>query len=298
MKPFRCMKPAAITEADLDKLKYPVIVQPKYDGIRCVILNGKVLSGQLKPIPNKFIRQKLKEDWGFFHECPYLLDGELMLNVQGATFQDICSAVMSEDGEPDFSYEIFDAAISEAALKWNYTSRVYDWQNTIGEQLLAKDKTDVKLFESMTIDQGYEGIILRSPHAPYKFGRSTIKEGYLLKLKRFQDAEAEIIDCYPLETNLNEQETDERGLAKRSSAKSGKLETNMLGGFTVRGLNGEFKGVTFNIGSGFTENNRRTYLHTHYKGRIIKYKYQSTGSKDKPRCPIFLGFRELIDTEI
>ena len=26
--------------------------------------------------------------------------------------------------------------------------------------------------------------------------------------------------------------------------------------------------------------------------RIIKFKWQEAGTKDKPRCPIFLGFRD------
>jgi DNA ligase-1 len=29
-----------------------------------------------------------------------------------------------------------------------------------------------------------------------------------------------------------------------------------------------------------------------YIGKIIKYKYQAIGSKDAPRIPIFLGFRD------
>jgi len=36
--------------------------------------------------------------------------------------------------------------------------------------------------------------MLRHPQSPYKQGRSTPKEAYLLKVKRFSDGEAVIVD--------------------------------------------------------------------------------------------------------
>jgi len=48
-----------------------------------------------------------------------------------------------------------------------------------------KDLEEFKACEEKFLKEGYEGIMARSPHAPYKVGRSTLKEQGLLKIKRF-----------------------------------------------------------------------------------------------------------------
>jgi hypothetical protein len=106
---FRPMLACAIDESDLDQLKYPVYVQPKIDGIRCICADGEALSRTLKPIPNKYIRDTLRvclHDYG-------RLDGELVLKYLKATFQEITSAVMTEKGNPEFLYLIFDKCIKK-----------------------------------------------------------------------------------------------------------------------------------------------------------------------------------------
>jgi len=45
----------------LDKLlagvRYPALVSPKLDGVRCVIIDGVAMSRTLKSIPNKFVQE-------------------------------------------------------------------------------------------------------------------------------------------------------------------------------------------------------------------------------------------------
>ena len=53
------------------------------------------------------------------------------------------------------------------------------------------------------LDDGYEGLMLRAPDGPYKFGRSTVKENTLLKVKNFLDDEAEVIGFKEQTTNTN-----------------------------------------------------------------------------------------------
>lgn len=298
---FRPMKPYKISEADLDKLSYPVVAQPKYDGIRCVIYRNRALSYSLKPIRNHHIRTTLESEFAGIN-WP-LIDGELMLVDYNATFQQIQSAVNRYDGGPQFRYIIFDCAqtTSQTLLGASFLSRSYLFDSRVlphtenATNIICYNKQDVLLHEQTVLAWGYEGIILRGIHAPYKFGRSTLREQALLALKRFEDAEAEIVGAYPLERNYNEAEANAHGLTERSSAQSGKFTVPLLGGFIVRGINGTFKDVIFNVGSGFTNKQRKDYWHMHLRGSIIKYKYQSIGAKDKPRMPIFLGFRSTLD---
>ena len=73
------IKPMLATEADFNKLRYPVCAQPKLDGIRVIIKNGVVYSRSLKPIPNKHIQAL----FGNLHG----VDGELI--VGDVTAQDV-----------------------------------------------------------------------------------------------------------------------------------------------------------------------------------------------------------------
>ena len=50
----------AATVADRSKLRFPYLASPKLDGIRCLVLNGEVLSRSFKPIRNRFIQVQLK----------------------------------------------------------------------------------------------------------------------------------------------------------------------------------------------------------------------------------------------
>lgn len=58
MKPINPMLATAVE--NLDVLKYPVLVSPKLDGIRCLIIDGVAMSRSLKPIPNKHVQEWVK----------------------------------------------------------------------------------------------------------------------------------------------------------------------------------------------------------------------------------------------
>ena len=157
---------------------------------------------------------------------------------------------------------------------------------------LVLSLTDLSRFEARCLEDGDEGVCLRTPNSPYKYGRSTFGEHYLLKLKRRSDAEAIVIGLAEATENLNEPELDQLGLTKRSSALAGKNPKGTLGAFTVRDL---VTGVVFSIGSGrgLTAelrqqiwNDPQTYLN-----RIVKYEYMEWG-KERPRHPVWLGFRD------
>ena len=61
-------------------------------------------------------------------------------------------------------------------------------------QVLVHNEEELRAFEEKCLAEGYEGAMVRSLEGPYKCGRSTVKEGYLLKVKRFEDGEAEILE--------------------------------------------------------------------------------------------------------
>lgn len=276
-------------------LKFPVFVTPKLDGIRCLTVGDRVLSRKFLPIPNHHIRSVLKG-------IPCVLDGELML--ENSTFSEITSSVMSEDGKPDFVYYIFDHVKEDDVLNVRkpYLRRMVDLAEldldkyphklVIPEEV--KDESSLQAVEEKYISQGYEGVMIRSPYGPYKQGRSTENEGYLLKLKRFEDDEAVVIGFEELLRNKNTAEKDAFGRTKRSQAKDGLHAAGTLGALIVEHPTfGQFS-----IGTGFDSQQRKDiwkYRDT-FTGKLIKFKYQKAGMKDKPRFPVWLGFRNLRDT--
>jgi DNA ligase-1 len=139
-----------------------------------------------------------------------------------------------------------------------------------------------------------EGVILRDPAGLYKFGRSG-KTGPLLKVKRFIDFEAEVVGVYEEMHNANEAKTNELGRTERSTAKAGLVGKGTLGGLVLRALNGPAEGVEFRCGTGFDADARKV-LWKHRErltGKTAKIKSFPIGVKDKPRHPVWLGWRDM-----
>jgi DNA ligase-1 len=281
-------KPTLAVAADLAKLVYPVFASPKLDGIRCVIVDGKALTRSLKAIPNRHIYQTLS--------TPELdgLDGELIIGAPTSktVYSDSVSGVMSASGTPAFTYFVFDLhttidgfSARLAALQ----ARQQQANIVVLQQVLIRNETDLLDFEEACIIQGYEGVILRSPTSPYKFGRSTAKEGYMLKVKRFEDGECEIIGVEEEMLNGNEATTNELGRTQRSSHAAGKTGKGTMGALVVRDIK---TGVEFSIGSGFTSRQRAARWEI---GSLHKYKFFPVGMKDKPRHPVYIGARSALD---
>lgn len=288
-------KPMLATKAqeDLSKVQYPVLVSPKLDGIRCIIRGGKALSRKLKEIPNRHIQEILQA-----MQLPEGLDGELVLKEWTEPFSAVSSAVMKRSGEPDFVFAVFDIDIEDAgfaerltiatdhaALRCSNVQRVPHWEvHTEGE-----------LRELLTtyLSEGFEGVMLRSVDGPYKHGRSTVKEGYLLKVKSFADEEATVLGMIEQMKNTNPLERDNLGNAKRSSAKGGKTGKGILGALVC-----EFSdGAVFQCGTGFSNAQREEIWDMDVEGLTVKIKHQpDPGGRPEgaaPRFPVFLGFRDM-----
>jgi DNA ligase-1 len=140
---------------------------------------------------------------------------------------------------------------------------------------------------------GAEGIMVRDPNGKYKYGRSTEKEGGLLKYKPFLDGEAIIIDFVEQMHNDNEPELDALGLMKRSKHQANLSAAGKLGAFICQFADMSKPDIVFNVGTGFTDAQRIEYWNNRskYLGKIFNFKYQNLTAENKPRIPSFKGFR-------
>ena len=288
------IKPMLGIAVDTTKLVFPVYASPKLDGIRVIIKDGKVLSRNGKPIPNLFIQSLLKTYHG--------LDGELIVGhpTHPNVFQLTTSGVMSIEGTPNVRLYVFDCWYAEGGIDTRYNEVLKITQNSpisdieVVPQIIVNSLEELYKFEEECLAKGYEGVMLRYPNAKYKNGRSTVKEGALLKLKRFSDSEAYVLGMEPLLRNHNEAVKNALGHTERSSHKDNMVADSLLGALHVKDIH---TGVEFSIGSGFTEEQRIDIWNKQISiiGSIVKYKYFEVGVKDKPRFPIFLGFRDKRD---
>jgi len=292
----RPMKGQDCSDEDLDKLRFPLIASIKVDGIRSIKISGRSLTSALKPIPNNHIRNTLESI------LPDGADGEIEI-VGG--FQAVTSGVMSVEGTPDFKCWLFDL-VDENNLKEPFMDRLNNLQKWVDQSSdkrfavvpwkLIETQEELAEYYAKVLSEDAEGLMLRSLDGPYKCGKATLKEGFLLKRKPFKDSEAVIVGFVEQLHNTNAKEKNELGRSKRSSAKAGKVPAGTLGKFLTEDIHGLFPGVELKIGSGKglskelrqkIWDNRDDYL-----GKIIKYKYQAKGTVDAPRLPIYLGFRD------
>ena len=282
----------AVAAKELSEIQFPVLATPKLDGIRCLKINGKALSRSFKSIPNHHIRNWIEK------HCPDGFDGEIICPKK--TFNETQSLVMTEAGDPEFNFWVFDYVKDD--LNKGYASRIEDLREWCAEpgdhtNLILLLPTTLLSFESLVyferqaVADNYEGVMVRTSGSPYKCGRSTLREGYLLKIKRFSDAEAVVIGFEEKLTNTNELTRDELGHAKRSSHKENLVPAGTLGTLIVRDVE---TGLEFGIGTGFDAKTRQEVWDNpeKYLGKLASYQHQPSGMKEKPRFPSFRGFRD------
>lgn len=271
----------AATIEDVSALRLPLVASPKLDGIRCLLQGGRALSRTGKPIPNEAVR-------AFLEGVPALegCDGELM--VHGQAFSSISSTFMGRRSPlpRGWYYAVFDVMPERAGEPYSsrlerLTALVASLPATVSQHVVLTPQVQIatlqelEAFETKVLDQGFEGVMLRRAQAPYKHGRVTLNEASLMKLKRFTDAEAEIIGFQALVRETGQ-------------------VCELLGALVVRDLE---SGIEFEIGTGYTPDVRASFWQNQktLMGAYVKYKHFEHGAKTKPRFPVFLGLRATED---
>ena len=289
MKPFKPL--LACNCEDVSKLKYPLLLSEKVDGIRMSVHNGVCMSRSMKPIPSAAVQAKFgrPEYEGY--------DGEIIYGDKNAkdVFNKSTRACMSHEfpEELDISelkFYVFDRITDDPYKdRWWYIRP--DEQNQVVKlrNFIVNSPEEVQEMEAGFLAMGAEGVMLRSPEGRYKQGRSTLKEGILLKVKQFVDEEATIIDFEEKMHNTNEATVGELGQTKRSSHQENMIPCGTLGALVVHSE----KWGSFKIGTGFNDQQRQEIWDNKekYDGQLVKFKYFAVGIVDKPRFPVYIGIR-------
>ncbi len=139
--------------------------------------------------------------------------------------------------------------------------------------------------------------MVRDPKGLYKFGRSTTREGGLLKIKQFADEEMTVTGFVERMHNNNPAEEDAFGRTKRSTHAAGKSPAGDMG--VMFGTTAD--GAIVELGTGFTAEERVVMWNMRDKllGKLVKFKHlPAPGGRPpgtRPRHPVYLGFRDTAD---
>ena len=191
-------KPMLATDwKKIKKIDYPVLVQPKLDGVRCLmIVSATDQKGGTSSV--RYLSRSGKDYSTLNHitaSCnfpvgDYVLDGEIYSDE--LTFQEIIAAVKKQRPESlKLKFKAYDIVSNDKQdERCSQTKRIVEAINSPEIQLvptfLACDETDVKGFHDRWVQQGYEGAMIRLLHGTYTPGQ---RSRDLLKVKEFDETE-------------------------------------------------------------------------------------------------------------
>jgi len=274
------IKPMLAHMYNPDKAKWPAYIQPKLDGVRCVITKDGAYSRTGKEFKNiEHIKAHLEEN--FFNKFPdVILDGELYNHDLKNDFEKIISLVRKT--KPTYEhrlearklvqfhcYDIITAdwdkmtyEFRKGFLHWELPQT--DYVHLISTAYILNDR-DAGLHHRANLKGGYEGSIYRSIDGYYKGTRSWD----LMKFKDFSDAEATIVGY-------------ELGKGKREGT---------LGKFVMQ----DDKGIQFGCppGKGYNYTDMACMLNEihKYMGQRATFTYFGRTKANSYRHPLFKALR-------
>lgn len=291
---------------DEDKNKLPKMVQPKIDGVRGLNLGDGLTGRSLKPFDNVHTTN-------FFSMNAFrYFDGELAAEAE--TNPALCrlttSALTTIEGAPWIMWWVFDYLHPDVielpyekryqALKVRYWE-IYKESPELAAHLRimpsewVEDVAKLQFLRAEHTEAGFEGSILRDPFGKYKHGRSTAREGGLLRIKDFVEEEFLITGLEQGEANMNVATLNKLGHTERSTHKANMVPNGMIGAF----LGTDVKtGQPIKVAAGKLPHDLRKlwFEQPHLVvGQIGKYKTFLKGVKDKPRFPTFQTLRAKSD---
>lgn len=277
----------------LDIVKYPVRVEPKLDGLRCIaVKRAGVVTFYTR---NGSVLETLPTIKAALEKSAYdnvVLDGEAM----GTDWNESASVLMSSKTKKDDSnifFNVFDAMSTDEWVKQDsvstFAKRLELLENIVKvvsspcvklvPHITAKNESELKAYFAKCMNEGYEGVMLKTLDSYYEWDRSK----NILKLKPTITYEGVIVGSYE---------------GRRGTKREG-----LFGGFEVVLPNG----VVTRLGGGFSDKMRAEIQLEGVDsclGKIVEIEGQpdpltSDGLTEdgKVRFPVFLRYRSAKDVD-
>lgn len=277
----------------IDKLDYPVVVQQKEDGLRIstVVDSDEVMffsrKGTIVDVPSDELKQafvKLSQYFGF----PVVFDGEMLVIGADGNFLrreagngiankaikgtmtskeaanvrvvlwDVIPLLDHQAGIYSMPYETRLDVLKTSIISLQVSYPELANYISIVPTTIAESFDEIQQIFDDYIDRGSEGLIIKNRDSIWENTRSKNQ----IKMKAEEDIEAEVVDWMP-GTGKN------TGLMGALVCKSGDIE--------------------FNVGTGFTEQERKEFTADYIVGKIITVTYnQVITEKTSGRKSLFL----------
>ena len=265
---------------NLTELKYPLYVQPKYDGFRAIYKDGQFYTRSGLIYPNINLKKHFKCLEGLEN---YTFDGELY--IHGQPFQDLSKVLNADEVTiPNgLKYHVYDCLPTKDWLaqstKLSYVDRLKLLRSIVNDSIadyskvidaptdLVEDASEVVEIYKKYLKSGYEGCMLKAVEGKYQWKRTTLKSGEMIKLKPFETLDLKVTGIFDGE---------------------GKYE-GKAGGILV-----DYNGTAVRVGSGFDDALRETISKdpTSYIGKTAEIKYFEETEDKSLRFPIFIRWRD------
>lgn len=203
------------------KILFPVFIQKKYDGIRCLsyLKDNHIIMESRKGIEFENFEQLKKELYDFLEKKPknFYIDGELYSKI--IDFHTVSGLIRltNQKATPEeinqinsIEYHIYDC-IDLDNIKLGYQERykmlidMFKYKENklikLVDTIEIEKLEDVKKYHDKFVADGFEGIIIRDKNGPYEIQK---RSKFLQKYKEFMEDEFKII-------GFHEGEGDEKG---------------------------------------------------------------------------------------
>lgn len=285
------------SQEDMELIRYPAIVSPKYDGVRGLSEDdGLPYSRKGEDFANVQFYGAIKDYKRFLANK----DFEIVVGLATAknVFTKTNGFLASDDAplpEP-LTFYIFDELTRTESFKPMTLPEIQNQKVNLVRvpQHIVNNSEELLEIEEFYVKLGYEGVMVRGANSgKYKNGRASMKSQELMKFKRFEDAEGEIIGFEEQMTNNNVATKDAFGRTKRSSSKANKTPNGHMGKMLVK-TDRFSEIVKIGTGKGLTKALRKAIWEnqSEYVGRTITFEFQGGSDYVKPRFASFKGFRD------
>lgn len=260
------------------KLVFPVYVQPKLDGSRCIaIIKGGVCTlwsrtrKQIHTVPHIVAALERAFPWA---DGDLILDGELYNHEYRADFEQLMSLIRPDEpveGHEVIQYHVYDLPSTKETFAGRWAELCSLFGRVVEESgpvkrvrtAIATDDATIRAINEQNLADEYEGSMIRND-GPYEFGK---RSNHLQKFKTFVDGEFKVVGA-------------EEGRGK---------DAGTVGAFNCLTADGK----PFKARLKATYDRRRELFQKpeQWRDRWLTVAYQNLTADGIPRFPIGKGFR-------
>lgn len=197
IKPMRCY---ALDDKRRSKIKFPVTLQPKFNGCRCMAYppNGNGHVRLMSRGGKDYTLPHIQDALAFSLTSGWCLDGELY--VHGMSLQKIRSLILTPSEESlRIRFVVYDMTpLPPGDLTWDqrlkylhsFFANFHHPSITLSDSMTTYTLEGIEAAHDQYVSEGYEGCIIRMPHGKYKLAAKSVD---ILKYKKFQDKEFQVV---------------------------------------------------------------------------------------------------------